>query len=246
MRVEAPPRRVRAECGSWASGACARPTGPRGYRRSAPSWQGSTRGRDTLASPGDLRRFIQRPPQRRWPLAAQMPGRATLIGLIHGDVHPGVTNRLAGGGEPGAIAELGEDHDRGQLPDPVVSHQRLAPRLLVSRRVRRSTSGSARAGRSTVSSTSTRPSATPPTHWNSTQSTTTEIICTPTTRVPRDGKRGPDVPAALIREVSARTEGPHPGHEHRDAAPAHPSTRSPRRWLLQRRFRAASRAVLIV
>jgi hypothetical protein len=36
---------------------------------------------------------------------------------------------LAGGGEPGAVPELGEDRDRGQLADPVVRHQRLAPGL---------------------------------------------------------------------------------------------------------------------
>ena len=36
---------------------------------------------------------------------------------------------MARGGEPGAVTELGEDRDRGQPPDPVVRHQRLAPGL---------------------------------------------------------------------------------------------------------------------
>ena len=72
---------------------------------------------------------IQRPAQRRRPLAGEVPGRAALIGLVDGDVHPGVADRLARGGEPGAVTELGEDRDRGQLPDPVVRHQRLAPGL---------------------------------------------------------------------------------------------------------------------
>ena len=58
-----------------------------------------------------------------------MTGSATLIGLVHGDVHPGVAHRVPGGREPLHVAELGEDRDRGQRPDPVMGHQCLAPGL---------------------------------------------------------------------------------------------------------------------
>src|SRR5262245_22301786 len=49
-----------------------------------------------------------------------MPRRATLVRLVDGDVHPRVARSLSGGGEAPAVAELGEDRDRGQLPDPAV------------------------------------------------------------------------------------------------------------------------------
>ena len=52
-----------------------------------------------------------------------------LIGLVHGDVHPGVPDRETGRGEAGAVTQLGQDRDRDQRPDPVVSHERLAPGL---------------------------------------------------------------------------------------------------------------------
>ena len=52
-----------------------------------------------------------------------------LIGLVHGDVHAGVPNGETGGGEPRAVTQLREDRHRDQRPDPVVDHQRLAPRL---------------------------------------------------------------------------------------------------------------------
>jgi len=58
-----------------------------------------------------------------------VPGRAAPIGLVHGDVHPGVADRLARGAKPRAVAQLGQDRDRGQLPDLVVTHQRPAARL---------------------------------------------------------------------------------------------------------------------
>jgi hypothetical protein len=58
-----------------------------------------------------------------------MPGRASLIGLMHGDVQAGIADRLAGGGEPAGVAQLREDRDRGQLPDAELTHQRLAARL---------------------------------------------------------------------------------------------------------------------
>ena len=42
---------------------------------------------------------------------------------------PGVADRVPRRGEPRAVAQLGEDRDRGQRADPVVGHQRLAPGL---------------------------------------------------------------------------------------------------------------------
>ena len=42
-----------------------------------------------------------------------------LIGLVDGDVHPAVAHDVAGVIEPADVTELGEDRDRGQLPDPV-------------------------------------------------------------------------------------------------------------------------------
>src|SRR5947209_16844325 len=42
------------------------------------------------------------------------------------DVKARVADRLARGGEPACVAELGEDRDRGQMTDPVETHQRLA------------------------------------------------------------------------------------------------------------------------
>jgi hypothetical protein len=60
---------------------------------------------------------------------------------VHGDVHPGITDRLARRREPAGVSELREDRHRGQLTDPEVTHQRLAagltarirPQLLVHR-----------------------------------------------------------------------------------------------------------------
>ena len=63
-------------------------------------------------------------------MPAQAPGRAALIGLVHGDVQADVADGVARGGEPAAVAEFGEDRDRRQLTDPVVAHQRLAAGLV--------------------------------------------------------------------------------------------------------------------
>src|SRR5512132_2602870 len=50
--------------------------------------------------PGSAERGLeQRPPQRRRPLAAQMPGRAAPVGLVDSDVQPGIADRVARGGE---------------------------------------------------------------------------------------------------------------------------------------------------
>ena len=116
-----PPRRARAACGSCASGACARPRARRGWRRAARRLAGSSRGR---AEPWRRAHWAASNSAQRsagGPWRREVPWCATLIGLVHGDVQPGVADRLARGGEPGAVAELGEDRDRGQLADPVVA-----------------------------------------------------------------------------------------------------------------------------
>src|SRR6187551_2681889 len=41
----------------------------------------------------------QRPAQRRWALAAQVPGRAAAVGLMHGDVQAGIADGVARAGE---------------------------------------------------------------------------------------------------------------------------------------------------
>jgi len=48
---------------------------------------------------------------------------------VDGDVHAGVADGLARGGEAAGVAELGEDRDRRQRADPVVAHQRPAAGL---------------------------------------------------------------------------------------------------------------------
>src|SRR5215212_8786147 len=52
--------------------------------------------------PGELRRLIERPAQRRRALARQVPGRAALIGLVDGDVQAGVADSVPRRGEAGA------------------------------------------------------------------------------------------------------------------------------------------------
>ena len=71
-------------------------------------------------APRGLRGLVQRPAQRGRSLPGQVPGGATLVRGVDGDVHSSVTDRLAGGGEPAAVAELGQDHHRGERPDPVM------------------------------------------------------------------------------------------------------------------------------
>ena len=63
----------------------------------------------------------ERPAQRRRALAREVPGGAALVGLMDGDVQPGVADGVARGGEAPRVAELGEDRDRGQLADAVVA-----------------------------------------------------------------------------------------------------------------------------
>jgi hypothetical protein len=46
-------------------------------------------------------------------LAGQVPGCASLVGLVHRDVQTGVADRFPGGGEAVRVAKLGEDRDRG-------------------------------------------------------------------------------------------------------------------------------------
>jgi len=41
---------------------------------------------------GALGRLIQRPAQRRWSLAGEVPGRAVIVGLLDGDIQAGVAN----------------------------------------------------------------------------------------------------------------------------------------------------------
>src|SRR3954451_13620017 len=75
------------------------------------------------------RRLEQRPPQRRRALAAEMPGRAAWVGLMHGDVQPAIADGVTRAGEPARVAELGEDRDRGHLADAELAHQRAAAAL---------------------------------------------------------------------------------------------------------------------
>ena len=71
-------------------------------------------------SPRGLRGLIQRPAQRGRSLSGEVPGRAAFVRGMDGDVHSAVADRLARGGEPAAVAELGEDHDARQRADPVM------------------------------------------------------------------------------------------------------------------------------
>src|SRR5205807_8193047 len=70
--------------------------------------------------------LVERPAQRGRSPAGEVAGSAAQIGLMDRDVKARVADRLARGGEPACVAELGEDRDRGQMTDPVETHQRLA------------------------------------------------------------------------------------------------------------------------
>ena len=59
-----------------------------------------------------------------------MPCGAALIGLVDGDVQPGVADRVAGVLKAAGVAELGQDRDRRQRPDAVdLINQRAAAGL---------------------------------------------------------------------------------------------------------------------
>jgi hypothetical protein len=83
----------------------------------------------TARAASELRRLRERPAQRRRALARQVPGRAALIGLVHGDIQAGVTDGVPRGGKAARVTELGEDRDRGERADALVRHQRSAARL---------------------------------------------------------------------------------------------------------------------
>jgi hypothetical protein len=57
----------------------------------------------TARPPRGLGGLEQRPSQRRRALAREMPRRAALVGLVDGDVQPGVADGVARGGEPAWI-----------------------------------------------------------------------------------------------------------------------------------------------
>jgi hypothetical protein len=77
-----------------------------------------------------LRRFVQRPAQRRWSLAGEVPGRAVIVGLVDGDIQAAVADDIARVLKAADVAELGEDGDRGQAADAVDPlDQRTAARL---------------------------------------------------------------------------------------------------------------------
>src|SRR6187200_2986995 len=71
-----------------------------------------------------------------------MPGRAASVGLMYGDVEPGIADGVTRAGEAARVAELGEDCDRGHLADAELAHQRaaaglaagIAAQLLIDRR----------------------------------------------------------------------------------------------------------------
>src|ERR1700733_7303137 len=92
------PRQARA-AGGTALEQLARPTGTRGCHRPAPRPPRKNYGpvARRARTRRDLGVLIQRPPQSRWALAGGVAGRAALIGLAHGHVHPGVAKHLARG-----------------------------------------------------------------------------------------------------------------------------------------------------
>ena len=53
---------------------------------------------------------------------------------MHADIDPGAADRLTRGVHARNVPELGQAHQRGQLPDPVDAHERLAPGLTASDR----------------------------------------------------------------------------------------------------------------
>src|SRR5215210_1202726 len=73
-----------------------------------------------------LRGLEERPAQRGRALAREVPGGAALVGLVDGDVQPGVADGATRGGEAPCVAEFGEDRHGGQLADAVVAHERPA------------------------------------------------------------------------------------------------------------------------
>ena len=76
--------------------------------------------------PGGL---IERPAQRGRALAGEVPGRAALVGGMHGDVHAAVADHLARGGEPAESPSSARIATLRERADPVVAHQRPAPWL---------------------------------------------------------------------------------------------------------------------
>ena len=82
---------------------------------------------------GVHRRFEQRPPQRRRPLAGQVAMGAVAVGGVDGDVQAAVAHDLLGTGEASAVAELGPHRHGDQPADPVVGlDQRPARRLAMT------------------------------------------------------------------------------------------------------------------
>src|SRR3954452_25292155 len=86
---------------------------------------------------------LEQRPARRWrALAAEMSRRAAPVGLVDGDVQPGIADRVARGGEAPRVAELGQDRHGRHLADAELAHQgaaarlsaRIAAQLLVDRR----------------------------------------------------------------------------------------------------------------
>ena len=63
-------------------------------------------------------------------MAGEMPGGAVIVGLVDGDIQAAIADDVAGVLEAADVAELRQDRDRGQRPDPVdVLDQRPAARL---------------------------------------------------------------------------------------------------------------------
>ncbi len=82
-------------------------------------------------TPRGLCGLIERPAQRGRSLSGEMPWGTAGIGLVDGDIQAGVTNGVARVLKAAGVAELSEDRDRGQLPDPVdLIDQRPAAGLL--------------------------------------------------------------------------------------------------------------------
>src|SRR5687767_6760549 len=94
MRVSVPPRRARGGCGT-ALEQFARDGQARAVATDALGGLEVVVAVRAAGVTGDLGGLVERPAQRGWSLAREMPGRAALIGLFDGDVQAGVADRVA-------------------------------------------------------------------------------------------------------------------------------------------------------
>src|SRR5262249_41721134 len=80
-------------------------------------------------------RLVERPAQQLGPFVREVAGGALVVGLVDGDVEAGVADRVVGGREAAAVAELGQDGGRAYWADSVQAlDQRTAAWLAVGKR----------------------------------------------------------------------------------------------------------------